>query len=545
MQKSKNSNLPRIQKSKTSYVGKVIALDSVHIDQTIWVFWGGPMPDYIMLCLETINRHRGSFDFVVVTPETIFHYLPDLPEKWSTDLAMWAQKSDIFSTAILRKYGGIALDADVIALKSLSDVFSEYMQSEDFCVFLNAERTPSVGYMMARSGTEVICTYYDRQIEILLREDHFDNKFILFGSQLLSKVIADHAKDRQFDSMLGRTALFYWKSWSSFSTVLHLSDYTPNLPQQGSALFLIQLYNHNLSKESLLSKDCDALMSSGTLLADCFAQAFSGLTIGNERYIGWESEITFVVKTFMRSDLCVESVRKIRSDFPHASIIICDDGNEHAIGPLIKGMRISYLTMPFDSGLSAGRNYLLQHVSTKYFFLSDDDATVEDSASIRAAYATLERHQRLHIVAGYEESSQRELIRYSLVKRDDIIYHYRDAYGYLGFLNRVPLYHMVENVFLARTSAFAQLNVLWDEDLKVSEHLEFFYRYRNKLLITFLPEMKFLQLTSPTSTSQNYARYRNRSQEFWTVAKQKMSIVNTGFSEYTFIEKCVNKLKLL
>lgn len=543
MRKSKNSSLPRMRSKSDPYIGKIVDKASIQVNETIWVFWGGAMPEYISLCLETINAHRGSFDFVVVSPETITHYLPDLPKEWSTSLTMWAQKSDIFSAAILQKYGGIALDADVVVLKDLSEVFSRYMKSEDFYVFLNAEHTPSVGYMMARAESGLISDYYKRQIEILLSEDDFDNKFILFGSKLLSAVIKDYAHC-SFDLMLGTTALFYWKSWSAFMQPLQLSDYIPNLPEGGSSLFLVQLYNHNLSKDSLSEKNRNEILASETLLADCFERSFDDFSVPERCDLPWESNVTFVVKTFVRPALCVEAVRKIRDKFPNSPIIVCDDGNDGVIPSRIKGMRISYLTMPFDSGLSAGRNYLLKHVSTKYFFLSDDDAILEDSSTVKEAYELLEQRQRLDVVSGYEECSERELIRYSLVKRGDIIFHYRAPYGYLGLFNRIPLYHMVENVFLARTSTFEEMNVFWDEELKVSEHLEFFYRYRNDLNITFLPDMKFLQIQT-TLNSMNYDQYRNRSQEFWGYAKDKMSIVNTDFAEYTLFEKILNKLRFL
>src|SRR2546427_13209337 len=90
---------------------------------------------------------------------------------------------------------------------------------------------------------------------------------------------------------------------------------------------------------------------------------------------------TIIIKTFERYDslsYLLSSIAKMNLPCP---VMIADDSRtsykddiQRKYGRLIK----DYIVLPFDSGLSKGRNVLVDNVRTKYFLLCEDDFIFEE-----------------------------------------------------------------------------------------------------------------------------------------------------------------------
>jgi GT2 family glycosyltransferase len=207
--------------------------------------------------------------------------------------------------------------------------------------------------------------------------------------------------------------------------------------------------------------------------------------------------ISILVKTFEREECLVaflESVRKLGLSLP---IHIADDSRE-PFGDRIRerfcDLNLDYQELPFDVGLSAGRNHLLDRIQTEYFFLLDDDYMLDERTNLDAAIRMLEE-KNLDILGGatYDYKS----IRYPW---DRTIRNIQAAltggtlFNYMGNIERdgdnltiryitrrVPEYleaDIVPNFFVARTSVVRDRN-RWDELLKFDEHTEFFMRAKD------------------------------------------------------------------
>ena len=87
------------------------------MNDTVWTYWEGPRPAYIVLCLGTMQRVLGD-RFRLVTPTTISNYLPidALHPRWRK-LDQPALRADCIRAALLAVHGGWWWDADTIALK--------------------------------------------------------------------------------------------------------------------------------------------------------------------------------------------------------------------------------------------------------------------------------------------------------------------------------------------------------------------------------------------------------------------------------------------
>jgi hypothetical protein len=86
---------------------------------TIWLYWEGPRPGYIDLCLQSVllqhpDAHlldRAGFD-------RLWRSDRDLP---IDDLSL-NHKSDFIRAYLLQHYGGLYLDMDCIVLRSLAPI---------------------------------------------------------------------------------------------------------------------------------------------------------------------------------------------------------------------------------------------------------------------------------------------------------------------------------------------------------------------------------------------------------------------------------------
>jgi len=82
------------------------------------------------------------------------------------------------------------------------------------------------------------------------------------------------------------------------------------------------------------------------------------------------SNVTAVIKTFERPHKLQRLLKSIKRTFPDLKIIVVDD-SLHPIA--LKDENIRLITLPFDSGVSAGRAAGLDKVKTPYVINIDDD----------------------------------------------------------------------------------------------------------------------------------------------------------------------------
>jgi len=104
-------------------------------EKTIWSYWYNrktcpsskncTLPAHVQLCSETVRSNKGSFDYKLLHFDDIPRYLNmlELPLRWR-ELTPQHQK-DAIMNAILSRYGGVALDATVVVLKSVDDYWDE------------------------------------------------------------------------------------------------------------------------------------------------------------------------------------------------------------------------------------------------------------------------------------------------------------------------------------------------------------------------------------------------------------------------------------
>jgi hypothetical protein len=91
----------------------------------LWCYWenrySSAKPAYLRMCEQTIRRHKGTAEFIVVTPETLAKYVPTLPRGY--DALVPAHRSDYLRLRLLHDHGGAWIDADTVAFDDLTANF--------------------------------------------------------------------------------------------------------------------------------------------------------------------------------------------------------------------------------------------------------------------------------------------------------------------------------------------------------------------------------------------------------------------------------------
>jgi hypothetical protein len=211
------------------------------------------------------------------------------------------------------------------------------------------------------------------------------------------------------------------------------------------------------------------------------------------------ARVTAIIKTFERPKLLQRLLDSLALQFPGLNVIVADDSREPRSWP---GVRT--IPLPFDSGVSAGRQAALEAVQTELTWVLDDDFVVFAGTRLDEVLCALADYPELDLVGG-------SVLDLPLFSRRgsprDLVYPTPRAPRLpLGTrLGRVEICDKVPNFFVARTRKL--LEVGWDARLKRVEHGDFFTRARGVLVSGFLPRFCCLHAQAPFDL--DYMRHRD------------------------------------
>ena len=207
---------------------------------------------------------------------------------------------------------------------------------------------------------------------------------------------------------------------------------------------------------------------------------------------------TALVKTFDRPREVQRLVKSLHRTHPGLEIIVVDDSRTRPDVP-----DATLLSMPFNSGISAGRNAGLAEITTPYFLLLDDDHICYRHTRIADAIATMEAHPEIDILGG-------QVLNFPDLRVHDYSHaglfpHERDFLHEPGTLvGGLPVVPKAPNFFLGRTEAVRSLG--WSDDLKVLEHRDFFTRAVGVLTTVQDSSFRILHARNPFNRASDERR---------------------------------------
>jgi len=145
----------------------IIDYDPVQAKKIIWAYHDGELSPFQQLCKETIEQHKGSFDFKLLNQGDVKEYITegDLPTGWET-LKNPVYKRDAAINALLARNGGVALDLHTVMFRSLDswweDIEEKGVAFKGFYYKSRAE-TATWFMMVGTEGTSLMQTALARQ----------------------------------------------------------------------------------------------------------------------------------------------------------------------------------------------------------------------------------------------------------------------------------------------------------------------------------------------------------------------------------------------
>jgi hypothetical protein len=253
---------------------------------------------------------------------------------------------------------------------------------------------------------------------------------------------------------------------------------------------------------------------------------FKDLFSGHLYDQSWQTHVTIGIKTFMRPHKLEKCLASVRRFYKHINIIVADDSKDDfklknkEICQKWGHNNISYIDLEWDVGLSAGRNAMVKACQTKYYITMDDDSLVKADTHMKLFYNFLEKKDTFHLIGGKCRTRPSFVCTYSHYSSDKTrLYYFNTDRGSIGSCGGIKAIRTdrVMNFFMARTEYL--LKNLWDEDLKLCEHNNFFIRaWKKKWKIAFTP---LVVLFEDMSRGGVYLKYRNRYEKYRSITWKK------------------------
>lgn len=131
----------------------------------IWMFWDGPRPDYIDLCLETVRRHHSD---VRMLDRAAFDALWTEDRDLRIDGLGLNHVSDFVRAYLLSRFGGLYIDADAVVMRPLDPLLAA-AEVHGFVGYREPQGYMSCNFMASRPGDWVVMDHY-RRVAARLRD---------------------------------------------------------------------------------------------------------------------------------------------------------------------------------------------------------------------------------------------------------------------------------------------------------------------------------------------------------------------------------------
>ena len=228
--------------------------------------------------------------------------------------------------------------------------------------------------------------------------------------------------------------------------------------------------------------------------------------------------VTFVVKTFNRPDRCGVTVGGIRHHWDGCRVVLVDDGDPLA-PDWLRSMADEYIPLPFDTGLSEGRNVGVRAATTPFVFIVDDDMHVSPRLALPVLVEGMQYFDIISAYGGPVTMHRRgTVLALRPGDRGVVAEHYREA-------------DFVGQAMLCKREAM--LSVPYDPEIKIcGEHLDFMIRAMEQgVRIGWTPRCR-CQSQRRTGKTEEYNRFRHRTKyHLATMRKHGLWSVKTPWGD--------------
>ncbi len=227
-----------------------------------------------------------------------------------------------------------------------------------------------------------------------------------------------------------------------------------------------------------------------------------------------EAQITVGIKTFFRAKALEMALESLKEHSWH-EVIIADDGiidekKDAIYEKYSKILPLKLLKLEFDTGLSYGRNKIIENCETDFLLLLDDDNTVPDN--IKDLYDVLISDETLGGVSCiWKEHGEFKCTACDIeYKRNFVVKECLRRNRTTYFSNKgVPykIFDYIPNSTLFRKECFSEIS--WDPEYKINrEHLDFFLSQKELGKWKFGVALNVIVGHHPEIREEQYVDYR-------------------------------------
>jgi hypothetical protein len=241
-----------------------------------------------------------------------------------------------------------------------------------------------------------------------------------------------------------------------------------------------------------------------------------------------KNKIAILITTFLRDNLLCKTIQNIVDNKPKDCIVlIADQGytdseKDITIDYFKSQIPLEYYKIPFDSGLSYARNFLVQkanEIQIPYCLISADSIQFTQLYDFQSIIDFMKDHSEIGRV-GFELENSKCSWEYLLeVTPNGIKLSYPT--NIIEFKNiKFTYVDICRNIFLAKTQSL--IDVPYDNELKLGEHEDHAIRYKEKYLTCWTDYLSFKRINN--RNNQEYETYRKRQPEYLKIFKQKYNM---------------------
>ena len=132
-------------------------------DLAIWTYWEGECPAWIQACRASLDAHAPRHRAL---DRAAFEKLRENDRDIDIDRLQIAHRADFIRAYLLAHFGGLWIDSDCIAMKSLAPLL-DLLRDEDFLAHRDRQNYFPNGFIGARRGSRIAQDFYQRLCAIL------------------------------------------------------------------------------------------------------------------------------------------------------------------------------------------------------------------------------------------------------------------------------------------------------------------------------------------------------------------------------------------
>lgn len=239
-------------------------------------------------------------------------------------------------------------------------------------------------------------------------------------------------------------------------------------------------------------------------------------------------KIAILITTFLRDSLLYKTLQTIVDNYTQNCIIlIADQGYSSSEKDLnmdyfYSQIPIEYYRIPFDSGLSYSRNFLIQkakEMNIPYILMSADSIQFLQPYNFQPVIEFLENNDKVGKVGFDLEGSICPWEYLIKLTPQDIRFIKSEEWKEFNGKKYLRI-DICRNIFLAKTKSL--IEIPYDNEFKLAEHEEQAIRYKEKYLTYWTDTYLFKRISGHNSTEYNI--YRKRFREYQKLLKQKFGL---------------------